>query len=170
MNDLNLTIIHLLHNIKVNKSIILSDNSAERLNLAIVEPDFHDKINALTMLQNQAYVHIDDNGYMGLTQKGGAFWENTLLIDWQFYFEYGSWFIGDKEYTFFYATKQETVKLAMKHSKGLFDDCIIQTAQNWQPIYWKEAFDGFYIQKELNSELLPYFADVLPKYCKNHKH
>lgn len=101
MNDLNLTIIHLLHNIKVNKSVILSDNSAERLNLAIVEPDFHDKINALTMLQNQAYVHIDDNGYMGLTQKGGAFWESLFLIDWQFYFEYGSWFIDNKEYTFF---------------------------------------------------------------------
>ncbi len=33
-------------------------------------------------------------------------------------FEYESWFIGNKEYVFFYAARQETIKLAIKHSKG----------------------------------------------------
>lgn len=55
----------------------------------------------------------------------------------------------------------------MKHSKGLLDDDTIQTAQNWQPIYWKKPFDGFYIKKQLDDELLPYFDDILLKYCKS---
>lgn len=167
MNDLNLTIIHLLHTMRVKPSAIFADDFVESFNLNLKNPSLNEKTQHLTFLKDDGYIQIDDNGYMGLTQQGGKFWEKHFLIDWQLYFEYGSQFIGDKEYVFFYAARQATIKLAMKHSKGLFDDGTIQTAQNWQPIYWKKPFNGFYIQKELNNELLPYFDDILPKYCKS---
>lgn len=167
MNKLNLTIIHLLHNMRVKNSSILSENFSENLNLNIAEPSLNEKTESLDNLLKNDYVQIDETCYIGLTEKGGQFWESEFLIDWSLYFEYGSQFINDKEFTFFYATNKETVQLAIKNSNGLFDDCEIKIAQNWQPIYWKEPFNGFYIEKELDSELLPYFDEILPKYCKD---
>lgn len=167
MNTLTKKIIHLFHNMRIKKSSIVSEYFSESLNLNIVEPSLNEKTESLDDLLKNGYIQIDKTGYIGLTQKGGKFWESKFLIDWNLYFEYGSQFINDKELTFFYATNKETVQLAIKNSNGLFDDCEIKIAQNWQPIYWKEPFNGFYIEKELDSELLPYFDEILPKYCKD---
>lgn len=164
MNNLNLIIIHLLHNMRISQSAILSDDFVESLNLNIDNPSFSEKLESLNYLRDSGYIQINKDEYIGLTSKGGEFWESKFLIDWNLYFEYGSQFINDKELTFFYATNKETVQLAIKNSNGLFDDCEIKIAQNWQPIYWKEPFNGFYIEKELDSELLPYFDEILPKY------
>ena len=164
MGKLDLTFIHLLHNMRVYKPHILADDCTLALNLPIDEPAFNEKITSLDNLFKNDYIKIDEAGYIGLTQKGGEFWESKFLIDWNLYFEYGSQFINDKELTFFYATNKETLQLAIKNSNGLFDDCKIKMAENWQPIYWKEPFNGFYIEKELDSELSPYFDEILPKY------
>lgn len=167
MDNPSLTIIHLLHNMKVGYSAIIADDFEESLNVNIDNPSFAQKCESLHDLQNNGYVHIDKDGYIGLTQKGGKFWESEFLIDWDLYFEYGSQFINDKELTFFYAINKETVQLAIDTSNGLFDDCKIQITQNWQPIYWKKPLNGFYIEKALDSELLPCFYDILPNYCQN---
>lgn len=168
MNILTKTIIHLLHNMRVKNSSILSEDFSESLNLNIAEPSLNEKAESLDKLLKNGYIQIDENSYIGLTQKGGQFWESEFLIDWHLYFEYGSQFINDKEVVFLYAANQETLKLAIKNSNGLLDDCEIKTAKDWQPIYWKEPFNGYYIEKELDSELLPYFSEILPKYCKDY--
>ncbi len=165
MTYTDLLIVDLLHNQKISQAVILSDDFAEALNITTKEPSLNDKTNALTSLKDKGYIKIDDNGYIGLTQKGGKLWERTFLIDWRCYFEYGGEFL-DKEYTFFYAVHKKTVELAIKESQGLFDNCTIKTAKNWQPIYWKPPFDGYYIKTPLDSERLPYFNDILPNYCK----
>lgn len=100
MNHLGLTIIHLLHTMRVKPSAIFADDFVESFNLNLKNPSLNEKAQYLTLLKDDGYIQIDDNGYMGLTQQGGKFWEKHFLIDWQLYFEYGSQFIGDKEYVF----------------------------------------------------------------------
>lgn len=168
MTKLDLIIIHLLHHMQIIKSHILADDFVESFNISIQNPSFDEKTKSLDYLLKNGYIQIDETGYIGLTQKGGQFWESTFLIDWHLYFEYGSQFKNDTEFTFFYATNKETVQLAIKNSNGLFDDCEIKITQDWQAIYWKPAFNGFYIEKALDSELLPYFDEILPKYCKDY--
>lgn len=165
MNDLTLTLIHLLHNMQIDKSHILVDGFVESFNVNINNPSFDKKIKSLDYLLKNGYIQIDETDYIGLTQKGGQFWESEFLIDWYLYFEYGGQFIDDKEFAFFYASNQKTLQLVMDSSNGLFDGCEIKIAQEWQPIYWKPAFNGFYIEKALDSEFLFYFDEILPKYC-----
>lgn len=93
MNDLSLTIIHLLHTMRVEPSAIFADDFVESFNLNLENPSLNEKAQQLTLLK--------DDSYMDLTQQGGKFWEKHFLIDWQLYFEYGSQFISDKEYVFF---------------------------------------------------------------------
>lgn len=163
-----LAIIHLLHNMTVEQSIFLADDFSQRLNLPFEQPALDEMLAAIEQLKLGQYIQMND-GYVGLSQKGGALWEKTFLIDWGRYFEVVSWFVDGKEQLFFYASSQATIQCAIYHSQGLLDDCQIQTADNWQPIYWKEPFDGFYIQKALDGELLPYFDDILPRYCQSYQ-
>ena len=100
MNRLSLTLIHLLHNMRVKTSAIFADDFVESFNLNLENPSLNEKTQQLTHLKDDGYIQIDDNGYIGLTQKGGQFWESEFLIDWDLYFEYDSQFINDKELTF----------------------------------------------------------------------
>lgn len=86
MNDLSLTIIHLLHTMRVEPSAIFADDFVESFNLNLKNPSLNEKTQHLTLLKDDGYIQIDNNGYMGLTQQGGKFWEKHFLIDWQLYF------------------------------------------------------------------------------------
>lgn len=166
-NHLSFILINVLHNMRIKQSAIFTDDFTQSLNLDIAASSLNEKTESLDELLKSGYIQIDETGYIGLTQKGGQFWESKFLIDWNLYFEYGGQFIDDKEIVFFYAVNKKTIQLAINNSNGLFDDCTIKTAQNWQPIYWKKPFNGFYIEKVLDSELLPNFYEVLPNYCQH---
>lgn len=88
------------------------------------------------------------------------------MIEWNLYCELFT--IGDDQYSYFYACDIKQIRLFIQNSQGLLDNIEIQVAEDWQPIYWKESFSGFYLKIPIDIEELGDIFRSIPRYSKQH--
>lgn len=160
MTKLPFLILDLLHDNKIAKSVFLSLDFEEQLNVDTNNATLEERRFTIENLIKNEMLYVEPNGYLALTEKGGKYWEMSFCVDWNLFFE----FFGIHEKSYLYACNIQQIHLAIDNSNGLLDDCFIHEAKNWQPIYWKNYFKGFFIESNIDCTLLPNFYEILPPF------
>lgn len=158
-----LILLDLLHDMYVKIEHLYCDDKNEAFGIDFYGMTDKDVASALHKLSSFGYLSTHQ-GYVGLTHMGGQVWSETFCVDWSKYFFVETQFVNPhQERIKLYANDVDVLKLAINYSGGMFDISQIQKI-TWQPIYWHDKFDGFCVETMANSEHLPPYCDIMPRY------
>lgn len=116
------------------------------------------------LLDDGLLAYFDDE-YLQFTKKGGEYWEELFKPTWSLYHEMYSLIDEDgEEFTYFYACDLALIEFFVANRRYLLGNPKIKVAKNWQPIYWKEEFQGYYIKIEGDDTYLSRVYDLMPNY------
>lgn len=163
--SLALLILDLLHDNKVAKEALLSSNFEEDFNVNMDSTSIQNRVEATNYLISKNYIQVEDNHLLAFTPKGGKYWESIFKVNWNLYHEVIYVLDNDFNENFYlYACNKELIKLAIDRSNFFLNDCVIEIAKEWNPIYWKLEFKGFYIQTNISNEYFSRLPTILPSY------
>lgn len=167
MSEIEYLLIDLLHEFPIDEDSILADSFVESFGIDCDIP-IQDRKLAITQLFKKELIYENSYQSLCLTSEGGKLWESKFLIDWNLYCELFT--IGDYQYSYFYACDMKQIELFIQNGYGLLDHIEIQVAKDWQPIYWKKPFSGFYLKIPIDIEELDDIFKSMSKYNIRHEY
>lgn len=168
MKNLKYLLLDLLSDQKIKLSHMLSDDFDMAFGVDSCGSISQDRKQAIQELFDENLIIKGDDDYLAFTQLGACEWEKVFCPNWELYAElFMICHTSNQETSYFYTCSLQIMQLFIDKCRGFLDSPKINLAENWQPIYWKDNFHGYYIKTDVDNEKLSKVFFELPTYKLN---